>query len=178
MTLVSCRLVITPQARSAPPGRGDLSDARPAHSAGAAAPGGAEATAAEHRPLTTSSQKLSYLFESPCERGRAAACVRPCQFTCRRRCQFTWVPSMRVYISIAVVVEKKSSCFYRRMPWRSVRASLGQTSAVTLGTCTLLGSTIHSTHSHAVPACGRASPRRTSGAVRRRVAADADTARA
>ena len=134
MTLVSCRLVITPQARSAPPGRGDLSDARPAHSAGAAAPGGAEATAAEHRPLTTSSQKLSYLFESPCERGRAAACVRPCQFTCRRRCR-RWVPSMRVYISIAVVVEKKSSCFYRRMAWRSVRASLGQTSAVTLGTC-------------------------------------------
>lgn len=121
MTLVSCRLVITPQARSAPPGRGDLSDARPAHSAGAAAPGGAEATAAEHRPLTTSSQKLSYLFESPCERGRAAACVRPCQFTCRRRCQFTWVPSMRVYISIAVVVEKKSLCFYART-WRSVRA--------------------------------------------------------
>ena len=177
MTLVSCRLVITPQARSAPPGRGDLSDARPAHSAGAAAPGGAEATAAEHRPLTTSSQKLSYLFESPCERGRAAACVRPCQFTCRRRCQFTWVPSMRVYISIAVVVEKKSLCFYRR-GGRSVRALPCQTSAVTLGTCNPRGSTIHSTHSHAVPACGRASPRRTSGAVRRRVAADADTARA
>ena len=178
MTLVSCRLVITPQARSAPPGRGDLSDARPAHSAGAAAPGGAEATAAEHRPLTTSSQKLSYLFESPCERGRAAACVRPCQFTCRRRCQFTWVPSMRVYISIAVVVEKKSLCFYRHGIGVQCVPSLGQTSAVTVGMCNPRGSTIHSTHLHAVPACGRASPRRTSGAVRRRVAADADTARA
>ena len=120
MTLISFHLFITPQARSAPPGRGDLRDARPAHAAGAAASGGAEATAAQHRPglLTPSSQKLAAASSSSGARGVGSrVCARLGQFTCRPPLKTLpvprrWVWSMRVYISFLLLFVNSRICSF------------------------------------------------------------------